>query len=89
MSIDYGIVLNGEFELSLDSGESRILKQGDVSVQCATAHKWKNITGGGTEPGCMLYLLPDCEEVAVNSKKIEDFLGELAKEYEGRSAEVL
>lgn len=86
MSIDYGIVLNGEFELTLDSGESRIMKQGDVSVQRATAHKWKNITGGGAEPGRMLYVLLDCKDVVVNGKKLEGFLGDLEKEYEGRSA---
>ncbi|KAI9789485.1 MAG: hypothetical protein M1816_006027 [Peltula sp. TS41687] len=86
MSIDYGIVLEGEFELTLDSGESRVMKRGDVSVQRATAHKWKNITGGGTEPGRMLYVLLDCKPVLVNGEKIEGFLGDLEKEYEGRSA---
>ncbi|CAG8904538.1 unnamed protein product [Penicillium egyptiacum] len=86
MSIDYGIVLEGEFELTLDSGETRIMKRGDVSVQRATAHKWKNITAGETEAGRMLYVLLDCKEVLVQGKKIEGFLGELEKEYEGRSA---
>lgn len=86
MTIDYGIVLVGEFELSLDSGETRILRQGDVSVQRATAHKWRNITGGGTEPGRMLYVLLDCKDVVVNGNKLEGFLGELEKEYEGRSS---
>ena len=86
MSIDYGIVIEGEFELTLDSGESRTMKRGDVSVQRATAHKWRNITGGGTEPGRMLYILLDCKELLVNGEKVEGFLGELEKEYEGRSA---
>ncbi|CDM37417.1 hypothetical protein DTO013E5_7483 [Penicillium roqueforti] len=86
MSIDYGIVMDGEFELTLDSGETRIMKQGDISVQRATAHKWKNITAGETQAGRMLYVLLDCKEVLVQGKKIEGFLGELEKEYEGRSA---
>lgn len=86
LTIDYGVVLVGEFELTLDSGESRILKQGDVSVQRATSHKWRNITGGGKEPGRMLYVLLDCKDVIVNGKKVEGYLGELAKEYEGRGA---
>ncbi|RAK71701.1 NAD(P)-binding protein [Aspergillus fijiensis CBS 313.89] len=85
LSIDYGIVLEGEFELTLDSGETRIMKRGDVSVQRATSHKWKNITGGETEPGRMLYILLDCKEVRVQGKPLEGFLGELEKEYEGRS----
>lgn len=86
MSIDYGIVLEGEFELSLDSGESRIMRRGDISVQRATAHRWRNITAGGTEPGRMLYVLLDCKDVFLkNGEKVEGFLGELEKEYEGRS----
>lgn len=87
MSIDYGIVLEGEFELTLDSGESRIMRRGDVSVNRACAHKWRNITKGGTEPGRMVYILLDCKEViAPNGDKIEGFLGELEGEYEGRGA---
>lgn len=86
MTIDYGIVLEGEFELTLDSGASRILRRGDVSVQRATAHKWRNVTGGGTEPGRMVYILLDCKEVIVGGEKIEGFLGELEKEYEDRGA---
>ena len=86
MSVDYGIVIEGEFELTLDSGESRIMKRGDVSVQRATAHKWRNITGGGTKPGRTLYILLDCKELVVNGEKVQGFLGELEKEYDGRSA---
>ncbi|KAL8702746.1 MAG: hypothetical protein Q9201_004085 [Fulgogasparrea decipioides] len=87
MSIDYGIVLEGEFELSLDSGEARIMRRGDVSVQRATAHRWRNITAGGTESGRMLYVLLDCKDVFLPSgEKVEGFLGDLEKEYEGRSA---
>ena len=85
MTIDYGVVLEGEFELILDSGESRLMRRGDVSVQRATSHKWRNVTGGGTEPGRMLYILLDFKEVVVNGEKVEGFLGDLAKEYEGRS----
>lgn len=31
MSIDYGIVVEGTFELSLDSGEKKIMFPGDMS----------------------------------------------------------
>ena len=31
MSIDYGIVVEGKFRLSLDSGESKIMLPGDMS----------------------------------------------------------
>lgn len=38
VSLDYGVVLEGEVELLLDSGETRLLKRGDVSVQRGTNH---------------------------------------------------
>ncbi|RAK97977.1 cupin domain-containing protein [Aspergillus ibericus CBS 121593] len=42
VSIDYGVVLEGEVELVLDSGESRVLGRGDVAVQRGTNHAWRN-----------------------------------------------
>ncbi|RBR22531.1 hypothetical protein FVER53590_25055 [Fusarium verticillioides] len=33
LSIDYGVVIEGEMELVLDSGENRAMKRGDVAVQ--------------------------------------------------------
>jgi len=86
VSIDYGVVLNGTFELILDSGEKKIMRQGDISVQRATAHKWRNISGGGTEPGRMMWVLLDCKDVVVNGQKMEGYLGSLEKEYVGRGA---
>ncbi|KAE8399490.1 hypothetical protein BDV37DRAFT_297692 [Aspergillus pseudonomiae] len=44
VSLDYGVVLEGEVELLLDSGEKRLLKRGDVAVQRATNHAWRNAT---------------------------------------------
>lgn len=41
-SIDYGIVLSGQLELELDGGEVVGLKPGDVVVQRATNHLWRN-----------------------------------------------
>ncbi|KAI1456527.1 hypothetical protein F4805DRAFT_475858 [Annulohypoxylon moriforme] len=84
LTIDYGIVIEGVFELTLDSGEKRILRQGDVCIQRATAHKWKNISGNGTLPGRMLWVLLDCKELIVGGNKVEGYLGSLEKEYEGR-----
>ena len=54
-SLDYGVILEGEFELLLESesegegegkggGEKRVVKKGDVVVQRGTMHAWKNIT---------------------------------------------
>ena len=41
-SVDYGVVLEGQLELTLDSGEQRIMNRGDVCVQRATNHAWRN-----------------------------------------------
>ncbi len=42
VSLDYGVVLEGEVELVLDSGEVRLLKRGHVAVQRGTNHAWRN-----------------------------------------------
>ncbi|CCC06309.1 hypothetical protein SMACR_00524 [Sordaria macrospora] len=85
MTIDYGIIVEGVFELILDSGEKRIMRQGDVSVQRATAHKWVNVTGNGTLPGRVMWVLLDCKEVVdAKGEKVEGYLGSLKEHYEGR-----
>jgi len=43
VSLDYGIVLEGDVELVLDSGEKRAMKQGDVAIQRGTNHAWRNM----------------------------------------------
>lgn len=84
ISVDYGVVIEGVFELTLDSGETRIMRPGDVSIQRGTSHKWKNLSGNGTMPGRVLWVLLGCTDIVVQGKKIEGFLGALEKEYEGR-----
>ena|SRR5450432_1270590 len=41
-SIDYGIVLSGEVELELDSGDTTKLGPGNIIVQRGTNHLWRN-----------------------------------------------
>jgi len=41
-SIDYGIVIEGQIESILDSGEKQLMQRGDVMVQRATMHAWRN-----------------------------------------------
>ena len=41
-SIDYGIVLEGEIELELDSGAMKTIRQGGIIVQRGTNHLWRN-----------------------------------------------
>jgi len=43
-SVDYGIVLDGEVVLVLDSSET-VLRAGDVIVQRGTSHRWENRSG--------------------------------------------
>jgi len=81
VSLDYGIVIEGEFKLILDSGETRIMRQGDVSVNRASAHQWHNITGNGTMPGRMMWVLLDCKPLVINGKELGEELNELAPYY--------
>ena len=55
-SVDYGIVLWGEIEMHLDSGETTRLKPGDIVVQRGTNHAWANV---GTAPARMAFVLID------------------------------
>jgi len=56
-SVDYGIVIEGELTLVLDTGEVE-LKRGDVVVQRGTNHAWANRSG---KPCRMLFILVDGE----------------------------
>lgn len=67
VSLDYGVVLEGEVDLVLDSGETRPMRRGDVCVQRATMHAWRNTSM--TEWARMLYLLQPCEAFAVGGEE--------------------
>ncbi|MET9327639.1 cupin domain-containing protein [Tsukamurella sp. NPDC003166] len=43
-TVDYGVVLSGELQAVLDSGEVATLRAGDAIVQRGTAHRWRNST---------------------------------------------
>lgn len=76
VSLDYGAVLGGEVELILDSGERRHLKRGDIAVQRATSHEWRNITPDAGWAR-MLYVLTPAQPVQVEG------LGVLGESIEG------
>jgi quercetin dioxygenase-like cupin family protein len=72
VSLDYGVVLEGEVELVLDSGESRHLYRGDVVVQRGSNHAWRNVTPDKVEWGKtvrgwarMFYVLQTSETVTL------------------------
>ena len=65
-SIDYGIVISGEIECLLDSGDKRVMRQGDVCVQRGTMHAWRNVSS--TEWARICFVLISCEKVEVGGK---------------------
>ncbi|KAJ5217307.1 cupin domain-containing protein [Penicillium chermesinum] len=73
-SLDYGIVLEGEIEMLLDSGETRLLKRGDIAVQRATMHAWRNPSQ--TEWARMVYVLQDAQPLVVGDRQLQENLGQ-------------
>ncbi|OCK84026.1 cupin domain-containing protein [Lepidopterella palustris CBS 459.81] len=72
ISLDYGVVIEGEVELILDSGEKRVLKRGDVAVQRGTVHQWRNVSETGWSR--MMYVLQPCVIVEDGGKKAAEEL---------------
>ncbi|OJD24515.1 hypothetical protein ACJ73_04123 [Blastomyces percursus] len=70
MSVDTGVIIEGSLELLLDSGESRVLRKGDVFVQRATMHRWKNLSS--TEPVTMVVFIQPCAPLDVAGKLLEE-----------------
>ncbi|KIN06858.1 hypothetical protein OIDMADRAFT_111720 [Oidiodendron maius Zn] len=75
VSLDYCCCLEGTAELVLDSGESRILKRGDVVVERATMHLWRNVSD--TEWVRMLYVLTPAEPVKVGDQLLGEDYGDM------------
>ena len=67
-SLDYGIVLEGSILSVLDSGETVLLRRGDVMVQRATMHAWRNPSE--TEWARMIFCLQDCQPLFVGGKRL-------------------
>jgi quercetin dioxygenase-like cupin family protein len=69
-SLDYGIVLSGELELEMDSGETLQLKAGDIVVQRGTAHLWRNPSADQT---CRIaFVLIEAKPVAIGERLLEE-----------------
>jgi len=74
VSLDYGVVLEGEVELVLDSGEVRLMKRGDVAIQRGTNHAWRNASP--TAWARMLYVLQGSEALKIGNQELaEDYGG--------------
>jgi hypothetical protein len=69
-SLDYGVVLEGVIELELDSGSAVTLRRGDLAVQRATMHAWRNPS---TTDWCrMLFILQDCKPLVVGGERLAE-----------------
>lgn len=76
-SLDYGIVMSGEVIMELDDGSSTLLKAGDVAIQRATKHAWKNPSQ--TQWARMLFVLQDCKPVYIGNERFKEDLGSHGK----------
>ena len=71
-SIDYNVVIEGEIELILDSGESARMRPGDVNVQRATSHRWRNVSS--SEWARMFNVLIDIMPLFVAGEEMKGFI---------------
>ncbi len=71
-SLDFGVVLEGRAELLLDDGSRTLLGRGDVAVQRATMHAWRN-----PDPRAwarLLFVLQDTKPVVIGGRRLgEDY----------------
>jgi len=74
-SLDYSVVLEGEVELVLESGEKTVMRRGDICVQRATKHAWTNPSP--TEWARMLIVHVDSTKPVVDGTELEEDLGDL------------
>jgi mannose-6-phosphate isomerase-like protein (cupin superfamily) len=68
MSVDYGIVMEGEIDLEMEGGETVKLFAGDVIVQRGTNHAWHN---RGSEPCKVAWILIDAEPPLVGGERLK------------------
>jgi quercetin dioxygenase-like cupin family protein len=66
-SLDYGICLEGECDLELDSGDVITLRAGDVVIQRGTNHRWHNRSDA---PCRFAWILLDAHPVVVAGRRL-------------------
>ncbi|KUI68738.1 hypothetical protein VM1G_04076 [Cytospora mali] len=69
-SLDYGIVMEGSVVAILDGGEERLMHRGDVMIQRATMHAWKNASQ--TEWARMIYSLQDSKPLFIGEERFKE-----------------
>lgn len=76
VSLDYGIVLEGDIELILDSGETRLLHRGDICIQRGTMHAWRNLSDKSWAR--MLYVLQPVESFKIGGEDAKEDYGNMS-----------
>ncbi|KAJ7080086.1 hypothetical protein C8R43DRAFT_1143161 [Mycena crocata] len=61
-TLDYAVVLLGEIVLSLDGGEEKTVKAGEMMVQCGANHAWINRTN---EVCRILFVMVGAEKIVL------------------------
>ncbi|KAI0204428.1 hypothetical protein F4808DRAFT_342254 [Astrocystis sublimbata] len=71
-SLDFGIVVEGEVDLILDDGSESRMVRGDIAVQRATMHSWRNPST--TSWARMVFVLQDTKPLFIGGeRKGEDY----------------
>ncbi|KAF2809387.1 uncharacterized protein BDZ99DRAFT_443628 [Mytilinidion resinicola] len=70
MTLETVVVIEGEMEMELDSGEKRLLKVGDSLVQRATAHKARNVTPNGGRAKWVAFIQSVEEPLRIGDKEL-------------------
>ncbi|KAK5721940.1 hypothetical protein LTR15_006534 [Elasticomyces elasticus] len=83
VSLDLVVVLEGEIELVLDSGEKRQLGPGDQCVQRGTMHAWRDCSE--TEWARMICTVQPAKPLVVGGEKLGEELEGMGEEF--RSSE--
>jgi len=66
-TVDYALLLSGECDLELDSGEVVHMKPGDIVVQRGTMHAWVN---NGTAPAVFAFILIDAAPAKIAGEQL-------------------
>lgn len=69
-SIDYGIVISGQLELTLEGGEKVVAEAGDIVVQRGTNHLWRNPSD--TEVCRVAFVLIESLPLKAGSKELPE-----------------
>jgi mannose-6-phosphate isomerase-like protein (cupin superfamily) len=70
MTLDVLVVIEGEIEIHLDSGEMKVVKTGDSIVQRATMHKWVNVTPNNGWARWVVFIQAAADAVHIGDKML-------------------